>query len=117
MSRASLTTAVQAHTAIHDRIMRDPDALTFDVLITWLDLLAHIERVDVKLARSVGSLAEEEGHEWTEEQRSVMKKYVRDSEARKARRNAYIAWSLMLRRHVSLGTVYRGRIFFADDRG
>lgn len=101
MSRASLAAAVQAHTALHDRIAHGNEALTLDILITWLDLFAHIERIDVKLARSALALAERQEGEWTEEQRKVVKTYARDAEARRKRRNGYIGWSMMIRRHVS----------------
>lgn len=101
MTRASLATAVQAYNAIHDRIASDEDTLDLETLITWLNLFAHIERVDVKISRSAQALALKEDNTWTDEQRKVVKAYARDVEARRKRRNAYIGWSMMLRRHVS----------------
>jgi hypothetical protein len=102
MTRASLAAAVQAYNAIHDRITSDENALDLDTLITWLDLFAHIERVDVKISRSAQALALKEDDTWTYEQKKLVKSYARDAEARRRRRNGYIGWSMMLRRHVSV---------------
>lgn len=96
--RLSLATTLQSHAALHD-LFASPEQLTFDRLTAYLDLLAHLERIDAKLTRTARQLLDKGGG--TEEQEKVCRTYARDAEGRRKRRNGYIGWSLMLRRWVS----------------
>lgn len=100
MARLTLAAALDAHHRLHALFTRSPDALTLPRLVAYLDLLAHLERIDVKISRTArGYLDSDDG--LTGEQRSVCLALGRDEEGVRRRRNTYIGWSFMLRRHVS----------------
>jgi hypothetical protein len=98
MPRLTLAAATAAHSHLH-ALFSSPQEITWDRLILYLDLLAHLERIDSKLTRTAQAyLASDEG--LTREQEAVVTVYARDEEGRRKRRNTYVGWSLMLRRYV-----------------
>lgn len=99
MPKLTLDKAITAHSKLHALFLAHPEIITRPRLAAYLDLLAHLERIDVKLARTAEGYARR-SHGVTAEQRRVAEAYVRGEEGKRKRRNTYVGWSFMLRRYV-----------------
>lgn len=97
MPRLTLAAALDAHSQLHT-LFSTPREITWDRLVAYLDLLAHLERIDSKLTRTAEAYLA--SNYLTEEQGAVCRVYARDIEGRRKRRNTYVGWSFMLRRYV-----------------
>lgn len=107
MPKLTLDKAITAHAKLHALFLAHPDRITLPRLAAYLDLLAHLERIDVKLARTAEGYARRHG--LTAEQRRVAEAYVRGEEGKRKRRNTYVGWSFMIRRYVRPVSSLSGR--------